>query len=34
MDEKTNLNKLYTTMNVRGVKGDDYISNEEEDDKI
>ncbi len=34
MDEKTNLNNLYTTMNVRGVKGDDYISNEEEDDKI
>lgn len=34
MDEKKNLNNLYTTMNVRGVKGDDYISNEEEDDKI
>jgi hypothetical protein len=34
MDEKTNLDNLYTTMNVRGVKGVDYISNEEEDEKI
>ncbi len=34
MDEKKSFNNLYTTMNMRGVKGDDYISNEEEDDKI